>query len=237
MRSLAGAPFGLVREMRRTLGSIPLSTLGQATSQDLEDEFVERWAAGRSLGERARIEQEYLGKFANRATSWESSLRTELAREPRLAGRIVELVDGAERAAKFLDNVATILPTTGQIFPASASVGLNWTGPADALVARFRNVRDGGCTELERMREEFARYPATPTPRVCPTKPPEPRQSDLPSGEEPGRPRTIFDDILDFVKEKALLLALLAAWGYVVYEVSSQEPEKPVRRRRVLVRA
>ena len=64
-------------------------------------------------------------------------MRTEVAREPRQAGRIVELIDGSDRAARFLDNVANVLPTTGQAWPASAGVGLPWIGPADALVARF----------------------------------------------------------------------------------------------------
>lgn len=231
--------MGMIREMR-LLGAIPVRTLGQATSQDLEDAFVERWAAGTTLRERAAIEQEYLGRFANRATTWESAMRTELLREPRQAGRIVELVDGAERAAKFLENVASILPTTGQVFPASANVGLPWNGPADALIGRFRAIRQSGCAELDRMREEFARYPDTPTPRVCPTtpKPPGERLRDLPSGEPGSRPRFWLDDLVDWLKEKGLLLALLGAWGVTVYVVSKEEPTKePVRRRRVLVRA
>jgi len=242
VRALAGAPFGLVREMRHRLGAMPQPfVLGQPTTEDLENDFATRWSEARTLQERARIEQEFLVRFGNRATSWESELRTELVRQPRRSGALVQLIDGAERAARFLENVASILPTTGQLFPASTNVGLPWTGPADALIARFRAVRDGGCSELEAMRREFERYPATPTPRVCPTKPPEPQERQLAPGERPSRPRTFLDDIVDFVKEKSILLALLAAWGWVVYEVAVSEGDKesrpPVRRRRVVVRA
>ena len=250
MRSLAGAPFGLVREMRRSLGAVPRPFLGQTDTQDLEDEFATRWSEARILQERARIEQEFLGRFGNRALSWEAAMRTEVAREPRQAGRIVELIDGSDRAARFLDNVANVLPTTGQAWPASAGVGLPWIGPADALVARFRAVRAAGCLELENMRRQFERYPATPTPRVCPTapKPPTPGQLPLPSGEPGGRPRTFIDDALDWIKEKAkflALLGLLGAWGYAVYETSIEPGDQPeprpkpraVRRRHVPVRA
>ncbi len=236
--------------MRRTLGTIPRPFLGQTNTQDLEDEFVTRWSDARTLQERARIEQEFLTRFGNRATSWEAAMRTEVAREPRQAGRIVELIDGSDRASRFVENAAQVLPATGQVFPASASAGLPWTGPADALVARFRAVREAGCRELENMRRQFERYPATPTPRVCPTspKPPDTRRLPLPSGEPGGRPRTFIDDALDWLKEKALflgLLGLVAAWGYAVYEVGIKPGDQPeprgkpraVRRRHVPVRA
>lgn len=247
MRLLAGAPFGLVREMRYQLGQMPQPfLLGQPTTQDLEDDFAERWAAARSLQDRARIEQDFLVRFGNRATTWESELRTELVREPRRSGALVQLIDGSDRAARFLENVASVLPTTGQVFPASANVGLPWTGPADALIARFRGIRSGACAELERMRALFQQYPATPTPRVCPTtpKPPTPSQQ-LPSGEPGGRPRTFLDDAIDWVKEKALALILVGAWGWAVYEIGIRPGDQPepkprasrVRRRHVPVRA
>jgi len=200
-------------------------------SQPVLDRFYEEWSKASTINGRAAVEQKYLIEFGGVVAGYETELRAALGQTPRQAGRLVDVRDKAVQMAVCLDNLWVNAPVVlAERAAYSPRVGLAWNGPANAISARLNTVEKQAQAELDRMAAEFGVRPWTPTPRVCPTKPPKPGE-ELPSGETGARPRIPgLDDVLDALRWllKNWWILAVGAGGYVAYQVVTAAGAAPV---------
>lgn len=199
--------------------------LGQTqTFQETLDEFYEKWQAANTNSGRAAVEQQYLPRFDALAEGYRTALASAFAEKPRQAGKIATIRDKAILSGACFDYLfenAAVPPVERR--PYSPSVGKDWVTAANAVSSKLRQVETDAQADLDRMAKEFGSLPPTPTPRVCPTRPPKPGEEAAPSGEPGSRPRIpILDDVLDLVRWLGehwwLLLVPLGAYiGYKVF--------------------
>lgn len=116
----------------------------QTGEENITERFIDAWGSAKTLSARGTVERDFVREYGQIAAQQEAELTAAVKRGGASAFHAFgELKRRAEKLERELDNIAQLLPTQGQKWPAA----LGTAGDLDALARRFDVI--GGSAEAE----------------------------------------------------------------------------------------